>query len=640
MAVVPARAWSAAGVTSLKALQAPFLFDSDEHVAAVVNDAAITTDLFSGFDGSGVTGLTLFPELLRHLFSFDESMLTPADVKGRTIRAISSLETTAIIEALGGTAVDPDDDAYQKGVDAGTIHGTDSGFTLSAGERDQSPRDGDRQRRPLRQGHDPGHRTAPCGQASTTASGRSSRRVRCDPGMGDRPPGARTPTPQPCSAPAAAPSSWPMPPGSLHSAPRRHPSTPPSKPTLRPSGRSQPSGRGPPGRHRPRSRLRASHDADHAGGPMAATYPTASTECEATEAYLQGRPYPDYVRAARWGFTPLHSVTVSGSFDYKAPQRWRMTIRKGIYRVDGDDVYWLWDPCCSHPNPVLHLKWSVDGSRTLTLVTLVSGASGLGAGPAVPEGRRREFRDLSLVIHRRSPPASPDREVGGDLSFPRRVGLRSRGFPPRAAARSTSPCSPDPPLEHRPAPSVVNDLEPQSLVMCPEIHADRRCRRVLEGVRDGLCADEIDRRRQTIRQVARVSTSTRTSTLASPPSWHEGGRPDPRSSASAGPSPLDSDRSPDSSAGEAAATPRDRRAIAGSTSTGILDQGAKLDRATHRLLDPARPQRRSVHCRRRRAAEASRPGGPQPLNAGSPEAGHSLPQRRAAASIDGIKPGS
>ena len=95
MAVVPARAWSAAGVTSLKALQAPFLFESDEHVAAVVNDAAITKDLFSGFDGSGVTGLTLFPESLRHLFSFGEPMLTPADVKGRTIRAISSLETTA-----------------------------------------------------------------------------------------------------------------------------------------------------------------------------------------------------------------------------------------------------------------------------------------------------------------------------------------------------------------------------------------------------------------------------------------------------------------------------------------------------------------------------------------------------------------
>jgi TRAP-type C4-dicarboxylate transport system substrate-binding protein len=133
MAVIPARAWSAAGVTSLKALQAPFLFDSDEHVAATVNDPAITADLFSGLDGSGVTGLTLFPESLRHLFSFGRPMLAPADVKGRTIRAISSQETTATIEALGGTAVDPDDDAYQQGIADGTIQGTDSGFVLSAG---------------------------------------------------------------------------------------------------------------------------------------------------------------------------------------------------------------------------------------------------------------------------------------------------------------------------------------------------------------------------------------------------------------------------------------------------------------------------------------------------------------------------
>ena len=138
MAVVPARAWSAVGVTSMKALQAPFLFESDEHVAAVADDAAIRKDVFSGFDGSGVTGLTLFPKLLRHLLSFGAPMLTPADVKGRTIRAISSIETTAIIEALGGTAVDPVGDAYQQAVDAGTIQGTDSGFPLSAGAPNQT----------------------------------------------------------------------------------------------------------------------------------------------------------------------------------------------------------------------------------------------------------------------------------------------------------------------------------------------------------------------------------------------------------------------------------------------------------------------------------------------------------------------
>ena len=188
MAVVPARAWSAVGVTSLKALQAPFLFESDEHVAAVVNDAAITKDLFSGFDGSGVTGLTLFPESLRHLFSFGEPMLTPADVKGRTIRAISSIETTAIIEALGGMAVDPVGDAYQQGIDAGTIQGTDSGFPLSSG-RPQRHLDGDRQRRPVREGHDPRHQQHAVDQPRRRPAGDHHDGIGRDPGMGYRQPG-------------------------------------------------------------------------------------------------------------------------------------------------------------------------------------------------------------------------------------------------------------------------------------------------------------------------------------------------------------------------------------------------------------------------------------------------------------------
>ena len=42
MAVVPARAWSDAGVTSFRALQAPFLIESDEQAAAIVSDDGIT----------------------------------------------------------------------------------------------------------------------------------------------------------------------------------------------------------------------------------------------------------------------------------------------------------------------------------------------------------------------------------------------------------------------------------------------------------------------------------------------------------------------------------------------------------------------------------------------------------------------
>ena len=64
-------------------------------------------------------------------------------------------------------------------------------------------------------------------------------------------------------------------------------------------------------------------------------------------------------------------MTGVGPFDYVAPGG-GTDHQEGVYRVEGDDLYWLWDPCCSHPNPVLHLKWSVDARRTLHF-TPVSG---------------------------------------------------------------------------------------------------------------------------------------------------------------------------------------------------------------------------------------------------------------------------
>ncbi len=138
MAVVPARAWSAVGVNTLKALQAPFLIESDAHAAALVDDAAISRDALAGLDAVGVTGLTLFPESLRHFFSFGAPILAPADVKGHQVRAISSPDTTALIEALGGTAVDPDGDSYRQGVEDGTIVAADSGFSIAQGTTPRS----------------------------------------------------------------------------------------------------------------------------------------------------------------------------------------------------------------------------------------------------------------------------------------------------------------------------------------------------------------------------------------------------------------------------------------------------------------------------------------------------------------------
>jgi hypothetical protein len=75
-------------------------------------------------------------------------------------------------------------------------------------------------------------------------------------------------------------------------------------------------------------------------------------------------------------------LRLRGVWRWDGPPSW-------VYRVEGAEVDWQWDPCCSHPNPVLHLKWSVDGSRTLHF-TLISGPPDRALAFTVPADRRRE----------------------------------------------------------------------------------------------------------------------------------------------------------------------------------------------------------------------------------------------------------
>lgn len=130
MAVVPARAWSDAGITSFRALQAPFLIETDAHAAAIVSDDGIAAQLFRGLAGAGVTGLVLYPEGLRHLFGIGAPILTTGDVAGQQIRTIRTTGTDAIIEALGGVPIEAESDALASGIADGTIRGVESSFSL------------------------------------------------------------------------------------------------------------------------------------------------------------------------------------------------------------------------------------------------------------------------------------------------------------------------------------------------------------------------------------------------------------------------------------------------------------------------------------------------------------------------------
>lgn len=124
LGLVPTRAWDVFGVTSLRALNAPFVVTNEGLLKEVVR-GDLRGRLLSGIGKADVVGLDLFPEGLRHPFAFDEPLLGADDYRGRAVRVPTSRTTFAFFEGLG---------AKPTGVTAvqeSTLRGVESSFALS-----------------------------------------------------------------------------------------------------------------------------------------------------------------------------------------------------------------------------------------------------------------------------------------------------------------------------------------------------------------------------------------------------------------------------------------------------------------------------------------------------------------------------
>ena len=128
LGMIPARAWDTEGVTTLRALYAPFLIDSNALLATVVADTDLGVAMMSGLDGAGVVGLALLPESLRHVFAFGDPLTTADDFAGATIRSPRSATTYTLFEALGGRADDMVGAEFDAGALDGSITGAESSF--------------------------------------------------------------------------------------------------------------------------------------------------------------------------------------------------------------------------------------------------------------------------------------------------------------------------------------------------------------------------------------------------------------------------------------------------------------------------------------------------------------------------------
>ncbi len=136
-ALVAARAWDMEGVTSLKALQTPFLIDSQALENRVVA-SPLAARMLAGLEKDDVVGLALLPAQLLHPFGFGRALRSPHDFAGSRIRVPVSTTSYGLVRALGGKPVSPNGDAFNLGVRNGAVDGAEwyleLGNTLPVGD--------------------------------------------------------------------------------------------------------------------------------------------------------------------------------------------------------------------------------------------------------------------------------------------------------------------------------------------------------------------------------------------------------------------------------------------------------------------------------------------------------------------------
>jgi TRAP-type C4-dicarboxylate transport system substrate-binding protein len=127
---IGSRAWDTEGVTSLQALQAPFLITNNKLLSAVVT-SPMAGEMLAGLKSAGVEGLGMYPDQFRHPVGFRKPLASPGDFKRARIRVLTSNASDALIRALGAEPVHLNGNAYKQAISDGTLTGVDASLGLA-----------------------------------------------------------------------------------------------------------------------------------------------------------------------------------------------------------------------------------------------------------------------------------------------------------------------------------------------------------------------------------------------------------------------------------------------------------------------------------------------------------------------------
>jgi TRAP-type C4-dicarboxylate transport system substrate-binding protein len=130
--VVGARAWDLSGDQSFRAIQAPFLIDSENLLDRVLA-SPIASSMLRSLSEQGLTGLGLVPEYLRHPIGIRRPLASLADFRGARIRILPSRTSAAVIRALGATPVEISNDDIGTAMSLGRVDGEELALPTAPG---------------------------------------------------------------------------------------------------------------------------------------------------------------------------------------------------------------------------------------------------------------------------------------------------------------------------------------------------------------------------------------------------------------------------------------------------------------------------------------------------------------------------
>ncbi len=122
---------NAAALTSIipetRVLQLPFIFRSREHRDAVLS-GPIGDEILASMEPFGLIGLAYYDSGARSIYTKDQPVRAPADLKGLRIRVPGSFVAISMIEALGGNATPMEFGQVYEAIRSGAVDGAENNW--------------------------------------------------------------------------------------------------------------------------------------------------------------------------------------------------------------------------------------------------------------------------------------------------------------------------------------------------------------------------------------------------------------------------------------------------------------------------------------------------------------------------------